>query len=693
MSWIDGATFQAELDPPSRGAKRVDYRICAVDLLGYYFPEHASTSPVHSVIGDYATPWLDVTPRTFAPFERSDAATNITVTVANLAGPDLVWTARVAAAAAPFSVSNTAWAHSGNNDAWRVTTNRTWNGDAVWYCGDPATRTYPNGCHAALDTPSFTVGTGGGLLFRQWIRTEYDTGTHYWDGAVICLSTNGGATFALIEPTSGYPCQITANTASPFAPDQPCLAGDGETWETLLLDLSAYAGQSVIVRFEFGSDLYIIDEGWYIAGVTPFSLDAPVPPWLAPTGAWGGALPDGWSTPIGATLDPAAIAYNEECSACIRIESNDPTLSPLLIPLTLRRGHQLILNAYGPGAFTSDRTFLFRDAKATVTFRADAGCYLYSLILNGVPYPGVYDYSTSTKTMTFSALSEDQYLSAWFTPKTWTLTVASSVTNVYPETGTYTLTNGTWVDAMAISPVPLAENPAVRLQSTDWTLAGHTPSAGTAPSVRFAITNHATLSWQWSLAFRLTANAGANGTVTPPQSWYMAGSSAVVTASPAVYHHLASWSGDLLNAIQEESRLSVIMSSPRTVAALFAPNLTPSRGVPEYWLAQYGWLQDFEQAAENDADADGMPTWAEWRADTDPTNAQSRLALTALRPVSNGWSLVWIGGQARTQNVQRADSPAGPWTTLSPHFPPTPVTNSVELPTTLPTGFFRIAVP
>jgi hypothetical protein len=105
-----------------------------------------------------------------------------------------------------------------------VTTNRTWNGVPVWYCGNPATRQYPNGCHAKLDTPPFLVGAGGAMLWRQWIKTEYDRPGYYWDGAVIRVSADGGATFALVQPTAGYPCRIRQQSGLAL-PRRPALPG------------------------------------------------------------------------------------------------------------------------------------------------------------------------------------------------------------------------------------------------------------------------------------------------------------------------------------------------------------------------------------------------------------------------------------------------------------------------------------
>ena len=691
MAWVEGDTYAAQLDPPSHGAKRVDYFVVALDLVGYYAPEFGASSPVYSVIGDYDTPWLAVTPDRFDLFQLSDTPTNISLAVANLAGPDLVWTARVASAAAPFAATNASWSHAGVNDAWCVTTNRTWNGDKVWYCGNAATRAYPNDCHAWLDTPAFQVGTGGGLLFRQWIKTERDVDeTHFWDGAVIRLSTDGGASFTLIEPTDGYPYLITDNPASPFPADQPCLAGEGQGWQTLLLDLAAYAGQEVIVRFEFGSDGYVIDEGWYLAGVTPFSLDAPVPPWLIPHGAWGGTLPDLWTAPLAMTLDPTAIAFNDEVSLCLRIESNDPSLSPL-IPLTLRRGHFLAVSANGPGTASTDRTFLFRDEQATVQLQAEQGAYLYSVMLNGVPQPGIYDYTTTSKTLVFDHLSEDLTLVAWFTSKIWHLTVYSPYNQATPANGTYAFTNNTPVTATVASPEELGFG--VRRQCAGWTLTGHTPDEGSTPSITFSITNDATLTWRWVYAHQLTVEAGPNGTAAPEAGWYESGSTAVITASPAAYYHVGAWSGDISGALIQSNQFTATMYEPRHVGVSFEANLTALRGVPEYWLAAYGWTANFEAAAETDTDSDGHAAWQEWRADTDPTNGLSVLKLTGVA-LTNGQAWVfWSGGVARTQILERAQAPNGPWLAIHTNTPPTAVNNGQAYPAPTPGGFFRVSVP
>ncbi|MEI7899251.1 MAG: S8 family serine peptidase [bacterium] len=691
MTWVSNTTYEAVLAPPSHGVKRVDYLLRAYDMVGYYDPAFCTTTPIYSVIGDYDTPWLSVSPQSFPTFKLSTPATNASLTIANLAGPDLVWTVRVATVTAPFAATNSAWSHNGVYDLWHVDTNRTWNGAAVWYCGDQVKRLYSNDCHSWLDTPAFRVGANGGLLFRQWIKTETDTATHFWDGAVLNVSTNGGATFTRVEPVGGYPYQITDNPASPFPANQPCFAGQGEGWQTVLLDLAAFSGQDVIVRFEFGSDSYTVDEGWYIANVTPFSYDTPGPTWLIPQGACSGILPDTWSASATFRIDPATLAYGEEVVACLRVTSNDPTSAPLM-PLIVQRGRILSVEARGPGTATTDLSFFYRDAThATVNLQADTGAYLYSITSNGVPQPGIYDFTTVSKTLVFTNLAEDLSIIAWFAYRTWNLSISTPYSMATPSAGTYTLPYGTLITASVVAPLQLAAD--IRLDCGGWSLTGHTPATGSTAQVSFTLTNSATLVWNWHFSYKLTALAGSNGTVSPTNTWYQEGSTAVITAYPADYYHLLDWLGDIAGAGFDDTRLILPMIEPRTVTATFAPNLTPTHSVPEYWLAAYGWTQAFETAAETDADRDGMMTWQEWRADTQPTNPLSLLTLTALQAVSNGWRLTWIGGLLRTQHVERANTPAGPWTPVYTNLPPTAITNSLLLPTVGAPRFYRILVP
>lgn len=534
MSLVSNNVYTAQLTPPNWGAKRVYYRVVSRDLLGYYMNgQFDAVSPTYQVLGDYDSPWATFSSSLSELYALSENPTNITFTVGNRAGPDLAWTARVASATASFAATNSAWKHEGVNDVWCTTLNRTWNKEAVWYCGNPASRNYPDNCHAWLDTPAFLVEPDGGLLFRQWLKFEYDssiTDNHCWDGAVLSVSANNGQSFEPINPVGGYPNLIAENVDSPFDPDRPCLYGRGEGWKTLLVDLRLYAGQTVIVRFEFGSDAFTTDEGWYVAGVTPFGFSSPSASWIQPPSI-SGQTPDMWQTPVTMSLAPTTLPYNQEAVNVIRVNCNDVTLDTFLVPVTVRRGCTLTVGSLG------------------------------------------------------------------------------------------------------------------------------------------------------------------NGTASSPMTYYYQVPQATVTAIPDIYYHLGSWAGDLSGSLQNSNLLTLDMTHSRQVTAIFQPNLTPTHLVPEYWLAQHGWTSDFDAAAEADGDHDGIPTWREYLADTDPTSKESAFKIVEFSTRTNRVSIKWTGGVIRTQYVEKASTLIGPWDRIYTNPPPTPLTNTFSHEMNLLSGFYRITTP
>ena len=136
------------------------------------------------------------------------------------------------------------------------------------------------------------------------------------------------------------------------------------------------------------------------------------------------------------------------------------------------------------------------------------------------------------------------------------------------------------------------------------------------------------------------------------------------------------------------------MTLPRSVSASFAPNLTAAHSVPEYWLAAHGWTSGFEAAAESDSDTDGMETWKEWLADTDPTNRLSVLKLTLLGWTNGLPQVTWIGGVSRTQILERTSSLSGPWLGVYTNTPPTPLTNTLwGAPLSGTSVFYRVRIP
>lgn len=118
---------------------------------------------------------------------------------------------------------------------------------------------YQNNVDWYLDSPEFTVPGDGTLYF--WHFYDFEGTSTLWDGGNVKISTNGGTTYSLITPQSGYTGNISALSEQGFG-------GQLDEWEQVEFDLSAYAGNTAMLRWTFASD-YSVNSyyGWYVDDV------------------------------------------------------------------------------------------------------------------------------------------------------------------------------------------------------------------------------------------------------------------------------------------------------------------------------------------------------------------------------------------------------------------------------------------
>ncbi|MEM9691156.1 MAG: choice-of-anchor J domain-containing protein [Myxococcota bacterium] len=151
-----------------------------------------------------------------------------------------------------------------------------WTLSGDWDCGAPTsgpsaafggsnviatnlTGTYPAsvsfGSATAISAPiNLTSTTAPQLSFYAWY--EWEAG---FDGFNVEISTDGGATFAALS-TFVPPYNNTANGQSVWA-------GDQFTWTAFFADLTAFAGQTVVLRFQYRSDGSAQRDGSYVDDV------------------------------------------------------------------------------------------------------------------------------------------------------------------------------------------------------------------------------------------------------------------------------------------------------------------------------------------------------------------------------------------------------------------------------------------
>ena len=119
------------------------------------------------------------------------------------------------------------------------------------------------------------------LNFQNWQHIESGGPTGCYDGGLLEVSTDEGATWTPVEDeiiVREYDGTINTGFASPLA-GLPAWCGDPRNqWERYSVDLSTWAGQDVQFRFRFGTDSSVSRVGWYVDSVNIRACFVDLPP-------------------------------------------------------------------------------------------------------------------------------------------------------------------------------------------------------------------------------------------------------------------------------------------------------------------------------------------------------------------------------------------------------------------------------
>jgi len=171
------------------------------------------------------------------------------------------------------------WTHQygsfGYVDEWHMSQSRNYNplDQWSWKCGATGGGGYANRNHSLLITPEVDVASGSVLRFWHWMEAETLDDSQAWDGGLVEVSTDGGTNWSQIAPVDGYKFTIVDNPVSPYPGGTPCFSGRFD-WRQEEFDLSAFTGL-LRFRFNFGTDGYVVREGWYIDDVSVYYCTEP----------------------------------------------------------------------------------------------------------------------------------------------------------------------------------------------------------------------------------------------------------------------------------------------------------------------------------------------------------------------------------------------------------------------------------
>ncbi|MEO6325842.1 MAG: S8 family serine peptidase [Thermoanaerobaculia bacterium] len=167
---------------------------------------------------------------------------------------------------------------------WRVTAALAQAGPRSYHCG-PDAGSYSSNICASLTTPLLSLGSGSTLTYFVNYNIEDE-----WDGVVVAISTDGGATWADLPPTtpSGYPGTF-AQTGNPplnacaFDEAQGAFTGpfgNGTLtgWSQIATQLSPlYDNKNVRIRWRFSSDAGAEFRGFFLDSVAITNVNVPGP--------------------------------------------------------------------------------------------------------------------------------------------------------------------------------------------------------------------------------------------------------------------------------------------------------------------------------------------------------------------------------------------------------------------------------
>ena len=187
-----------------------------------------------------------------------------------------------------------------------------------WWCGDSLIGGYNDHWLDFLITPVMDLtGTASPKLtcMVNWSVESYDAPKapyDGWDGCNVWISTDGGATFDVLEPTTpAYTCRDLWSFGHPeegwnYGMGIAGWAGTSNGWVPAEFDLSSYKSDQVVIRFALASDLaycaidnnslqgFFVDEIQVADGGTVIFENHGVDDGTMQRESFGGELPADW---------------------------------------------------------------------------------------------------------------------------------------------------------------------------------------------------------------------------------------------------------------------------------------------------------------------------------------------------------------------------------------------------------------
>ncbi len=163
---------------------------------------------------------------------------------------------------------------------WQVASSKAADGVLSYKTGD-SNGNYPADTCAAIVTNTIPLTADITNLTLSY-KAFYDL-EEKWDGVVVEISTDDGATWTDLPPVGGYPSDFSLSddgnggvvNACGYAKTHGAFSATNGSFQTITHDLSAFAGQNVKVRWQLSSDPASEFEGFYIDSINYPNVELP----------------------------------------------------------------------------------------------------------------------------------------------------------------------------------------------------------------------------------------------------------------------------------------------------------------------------------------------------------------------------------------------------------------------------------
>lgn len=159
---------------------------------------------------------------------------------------------------------------------WSLTSAQAGSGSYSYRNARHSANTYTSDTCAAITTPPIAIQTGATLSFKARYQMESE-----WDGVVMEISTDDGASWSDLAPTGGYPGNFSSTGNPPinacgYAASRGAFNGTTNgNFNSFNRSLAAYAGQTVRLRWRMSTDPGYEEEGFYLDDVQVTNASTP----------------------------------------------------------------------------------------------------------------------------------------------------------------------------------------------------------------------------------------------------------------------------------------------------------------------------------------------------------------------------------------------------------------------------------